>query len=200
MGCALRLQIVRADIPGCDIAVEADTVARIVLIKIRQVRHIPRRSRCRRHFRADKTAKVGKPAVPLLVLRVLRERHRVQIGITAIKHPGPGATAIDEKAGTVSAVSALAGELRALDATARELRLRAHVLIALARVLKLPGGELPDPRQGFADQGVDSLMAVELKNRLAADIGVALPATLVFDYPDAERLTRNLLSRLQPPA
>jgi hypothetical protein len=42
-------------------------------------------------------------------------------------------------------------------------------------------------------------MAVELKNRLAADVGVALPATLVFDYPNAERLTKNLLSRLQPP-
>jgi len=111
----------------------------------------------------------------------------------------PGATAIDEKTDTVSAVSALAGELRALDATAREPRLRAHVLTALARVLKLPDGELPDPRQGFADQGVDSLMAVELKNRLAADVGVALPATLVFDYPNAERLTKNLLSRLQPP-
>jgi acyl carrier protein len=76
--------------------------------------------------------------------------------------------------------------------------LRAHVLAVLARVLKLPEGERPDPRQGFADQGVDSLMAVELKNRLGADLGVALPATLVFDYPDAERLTRNLLSRLQP--
>jgi acyl transferase domain-containing protein/acyl carrier protein/ubiquinone/menaquinone biosynthesis C-methylase UbiE len=110
----------------------------------------------------------------------------------------PGAATEADGAAVAAAGPALAGELRALDAAAREPRLRAHVLAVLARVLKLPEGERPDPRQGFADQGVDSLMAVELKNRLGADLGVALPATLVFDYPDAERLTRNLLSRLQP--
>jgi acyl transferase domain-containing protein/NAD(P)-dependent dehydrogenase (short-subunit alcohol dehydrogenase family)/SAM-dependent methyltransferase/acyl carrier protein len=76
--------------------------------------------------------------------------------------------------------------------------LRAHVQQTLAQILKLPAGELPDPRQGFADLGVDSLMAVDLKNRLARDLGMALPATLAFDYPDAERLARHLLARLAP--
>jgi acyl carrier protein len=73
-----------------------------------------------------------------------------------------------------------------------------HVQQTLAQILKLPAGELPDARQGFADLGVDSLMAVDLKNRLARDLGLALPATLAFDHPDAERLARFLLGRLAP--
>ncbi|HVU25846.1 MAG TPA: SDR family NAD(P)-dependent oxidoreductase [Opitutus sp.] len=76
--------------------------------------------------------------------------------------------------------------------------LRLHVQQTLARILKLPAGELPDPTQGFADLGIDSLMAIDLKNRLAQELGVALPATLAFDYPDVERLARHVLSRLAP--
>jgi epothilone polyketide synthase D len=78
--------------------------------------------------------------------------------------------------------------------------LRLHVQQTLAQILKMPAGELPDPTQGFADLGIDSLMAVDLKNRLARDLGVALPATLAFDYPDVERIARHLLTRLAPTA
>jgi acyl carrier protein len=49
------------------------------------------------------------------------------------------------------------------------------------------------PRQRLFDLGIDSLMAVELKNRLQSAFGIPLGATLVFDHPTVEALTDHLL-------
>ncbi len=48
------------------------------------------------------------------------------------------------------------------------------------------------PRQSLFELGLDSLMALELKNGLEAQLGVALPTSLLFDYPSRERLVTFL--------
>ncbi|MCB8984307.1 MAG: type I polyketide synthase [Ardenticatenaceae bacterium] len=68
--------------------------------------------------------------------------------------------------------------------------LQAYVQRQVAQVLGL--SQMPDPQQGLTDIGMDSLMAVELSNRLRAGIGQPLPTTLAFEYPTIRVLTRYL--------
>ncbi len=56
---------------------------------------------------------------------------------------------------------------------------RAHV----AAVLEFASPDVVDPERTFKDLGFDSMTAVELRDSLAAATGVALPTTLLFDYP-----------------
>ncbi len=41
-------------------------------------------------------------------------------------------------------------------------------------------------------------MAVEIRNQLAKDIGLKLPATLIFNYPNVEMLARHLATLVNP--
>jgi acyl transferase domain-containing protein/acyl carrier protein len=85
--------------------------------------------------------------------------------------------------------------LLASPAGARRGLLEKHLIERLAQVLQL------DPRRidrdiSFSALGVDSLMSLELRNRLEADVGQRLPATLLFTYTSPAALAGHLFEKL----
>ncbi len=67
-----------------------------------------------------------------------------------------------------------------------------HVRKQVARVLGLTVPEQIGLRQSLFDLGIDSLMAVELKNHLESSLGHSIPSTVLFEYPTLEALVDYL--------
>ncbi|NEQ43491.1 MAG: type I polyketide synthase [Leptolyngbya sp. SIOISBB] len=65
----------------------------------------------------------------------------------------------------------------------------------LAKVMGLTPDQI-NPQRGFAELGMDSLMAVEMRSLLQADLGCSVPTTIAFDYPTVEALADYLLETL----
>ena len=67
----------------------------------------------------------------------------------------------------------------------------------VARILKIEPPQLVDPERGFFNIGMDSLMAIELKNNLEIAFDSPLPATIAFETPTivhlAEYLSKEIL-------
>jgi len=61
----------------------------------------------------------------------------------------------------------------------REARITAYVLAVVTAVLRLPAAQL-DADSQLASTGMDSLMSMELRNRIETDIGVLLPLAVLL--------------------
>jgi hypothetical protein len=86
--------------------------------------------------------------------------------------------------------------LRALPAPQRTAALQDLLVQQVLTVLGLPAGTSLDARVPLKDAGLDSLMAVELRNALTRVFGQPLPVTLLFDHPTLTALGAHLAQRL----
>ena len=68
-----------------------------------------------------------------------------------------------------------------------------------AQVLNLNNAGDIDLHQPLQAMGLDSLMAVELRNKLGQSIGKTLPATLLFEYPTISELADYLAGQVLMP-
>ena len=103
-------------------------------------------------------------------------------------------------AGPSTAEPDLMEQLRLAPSSKRTSLMRAYVHEKILKVLDLDPAFVLNPNQPLLELGLDSLMAVELRNLLASGLKLSspLPATLVFDYTTPEALAQYLLRQAFP--
>jgi NADPH:quinone reductase-like Zn-dependent oxidoreductase len=114
-----------------------------------------------------------------------RESRRLLRLREAARRPAPGAAA-------AGPVPSLHERLAQAPAARRPALLLALVREQAVKVLGLEPSRAIDPRLPLHGLGLDSLMAVELRNALGRALGRGLPATLLFDYPSLDALAGYL--------
>jgi acyl transferase domain-containing protein/NAD(P)-dependent dehydrogenase (short-subunit alcohol dehydrogenase family)/acyl carrier protein len=92
--------------------------------------------------------------------------------------------------------SAFLEELNHLPAARQQQVLRTFLRDQARLVLGLDSTESIDLNQPLRELGLDSLIAVELRNLLGTNLKAELPATLLFDYPTINVLANYLFSEV----
>jgi NADPH:quinone reductase-like Zn-dependent oxidoreductase/pyruvate/2-oxoglutarate dehydrogenase complex dihydrolipoamide acyltransferase (E2) component len=89
-----------------------------------------------------------------------------------------------------------ASEFAALPAEGRLEAMTQAVRAEVARVLSLGRAAAVPVDRPLRELGLDSLMAVELRNALGRRVGATLPANLAFDHPTPAAIAKFLLSEV----
>jgi acyl carrier protein len=100
----------------------------------------------------------------------------------------PGSRAAAESSGTRA-------EILAADPGRRPALAEEFLRRSVADVLRLPSARI-DLERPLLDMGIDSLMAVELKNRTERELGVKIPLLSLIKGPSVSDLARSLLSQM----
>ena len=107
---------------------------------------------------------------------------------------GAGTSESADPAG--AAVSEVVGRLRDSSPAERHRIAMELVRSQAATVLGHEGAASVPASVPFSDLGIDSLTAVEIRNRLTAATGTPLPPTLVFDCPTPTALAEFLVTEV----
>ena len=92
--------------------------------------------------------------------------------------------------------SGLLDELQAVLPAQRRRVLEQFLAAQAAKVLGLPPTSPINRKMALNEQGLDSLLAVEMRNAVSRATGRSLPASLLFDHPSVVALARHLLENV----
>ncbi len=105
---------------------------------------------------------------------------------------GQGSIPLEEDKLLSVSLAAILDDLLHKQPEDRRQSIAAFVQEQAAQVLGFRRGQVPPTDVPLTDLGLDSLMAVDLKNRLQAGLGQNLSATVVFDYPRISEIVELL--------
>ncbi len=164
----------------------------------------------RSHSRLERNG-IGRlsPAQGRAAMQAVLRSDAVQLGIVAIDWPqlvaaDPAAVVSPLLADQVATIPALptstpatvdlASQLAAAPTAEAEELIMAYLRIQVAKVLGLEPAQL-NIHQSLTDFGIDSLMAVEMKNRLLLDLGVDLPLGKLLEGSSLVQVTNHVLTQ-----
>jgi hypothetical protein len=102
------------------------------------------------------------------------------------------------RASATPTVTDLPQRLAEVPTPLRRATLDAFLEETLRTAFALPPGRRIDPETPFGELGLDSLLAVEVRNRLGLGLNMRLPTTLLFEHPTLAVLGAALLRELFP--
>lgn len=128
-------------------------------------------------------------AVADLVLERLGKSVAGDVPATVATHPRLASRPVDLGSLQASLAEALPSE--------RSEICVASLRAACAQVMELAAPEDVATDAPLMEAGLDSLMAVELRNRISRATGLSLPASILFDYPTLDALAGHVLAQLR---
>nr|VFJ43004.1 MAG: Acyl transferase domain-containing protein [Candidatus Kentron sp. DK] len=155
----------------------------------------------------DRWAAVGMRAMEpeegvLFLERLMGRTERAQVGVCSVnwpvflqRFPGMSSFLSELRAAASEPLTVsvdLVGELKGVPSWERRDYLLDHVRTEFNKALGFPPSQSMDPRRGFTDLGMDSLMALEIRKRLQANLDHSLPPTLLFNHPRLDELVAYL--------
>lgn len=83
-------------------------------------------------------------------------------------------------------------------------RIHERIIYNLRKTMGLQDTDSLDPEANFLDMGIDSLMAVQFRNHLQAEISlyrddIKLPGTLIFNYPNIQKVCTYIQELFEKP-
>ena len=120
---------------------------------------------------------------------IARQVQRLGAEPEGLRQQGPTEASNSEQGGLRDAfLAAQPGE--------RQRLLERYLCDQVAGLLEVAPGDI-DPHLPLGPAGLNSFKSLELTNRLAAGLGLSLPATLIWNYPNITRLASHLAGMMK---
>jgi acyl carrier protein len=87
-------------------------------------------------------------------------------------------------------------QLKKMPTEEQEKQIHDFVCMQVSQVLGRDPAKSLDPDKGFFELGMDSMMTMELRNRLMNQLNLTLPTTLAFKYPNIKSLVGYLVQEI----